>query len=268
VKLEQIAAYEKTVFSSPSVAAVFDAVSHGQPAPDPDPVFAPGSDEAAGKALFQIACVGCHGGASGDAITNRAAADQTFVALNPDGSVQTVVLPDGSIGGVPLTGHDNGNFLNIGISAGGYLRQIPPELGGIFDPTALPLPHYRLRFYTDATRTQQVVDLPPPPPLLGPGFFPQLFTVDPGRAVISGDPADFEAFDIPQLRGIAHTAPYFHDNSRLTLLAVVNLYSRFILPGLDALGLPAVVPSAGPGLPPESLTATQKAQLVAYLNTI
>jgi hypothetical protein len=39
-------------------------------------------------------------------------------------------------------------------------------------------------------------------------------------------------------------------------------------PGLPALGLPPVVPSAGPGLPAESLTATQKAQIVAYLNAI
>jgi len=268
VKLDHIVAYEESVFSSPGVAAVFAAVSGGQPPPDPDPVFAPGSAEAAGKALFQVACAACHGGPSGREITDRAAADETFVALGPDGSVETAVLPDGTIVAIPLTGHVNGDFLNIGIAASAYRRQVPPEQGGIADPTALPLPHYRLRFYTDATRTQPLVDLPPPPPLLGPNAIPQAFTVDPGRAVISGDPADFEAFDVPQLRGVSHTAPYFHDNSRSTLQAVVGTYSRSILPRIPALGLPAVVPSATAGQPPESLTATQKAQLVAYLSTI
>ena len=267
-KIDGIVAYEETVFSSPSVAAIFAAVSSGQPPPDPDPEFAPDSNEAAGKVIFQMACAACHGGSSGDQITNRAAADETFVALAPDGSVETAVLPDGTIVAIPLTGHTNGNFLNLGISASAYRRQVPPELGGIADPTALPLPHYRLRFYTDATRTQQLIDLPPPPPLLGPNAIPQAFTVDPGRAVISGDPADFEAFDIPQLRGIAHTAPYFHDNSRSTLGAVVGTYSRSILPRIPALGLPAVVPAAVAGQAPESLTATQKTQLIAYLNAI
>jgi cytochrome c peroxidase len=149
------------------------------------------------------------------------------------------------------------------------------ELGGLPNTSGLTFPHYRLRFYTDASRSQKLVDLPPPlvdpvtgQPLLGPNNFPQAFTVDPGRSIITGDPADYEAFDVPTLHGIANTAPYFHDNSRLDLESVVNLYSRAILPFIPSIGLPGVVPPAGPGLPPESLTATQKAQLIAYLKKI
>jgi cytochrome c peroxidase len=269
-KLDSIAAYEKTLFSSPGVEAVFDALAAGTPAPDPDPAFAPGSSEAAGKALFQTTCTPCHGGPSGDRILNRAARSQLFFQLNADGTVAV----DGNGGPVLLTDHQNDEFLNIGISFGTYLREIPPQLGGIPNTSGLSFPHYRLRYYTDATRAHATMDLPPTPtgangqPQSGPNFAPQLFSVDPGRTLITGDPADFEAFDVPQLRGISHTAPYFHDHSKKDLPAVLNLYSRFILPLIPALNLPPVVPSAGPGLPPESLTATQKAQLLAYLQQI
>src|SRR5262249_38058734 len=109
---------------------------------------------------------------------------------------------------------------------------------------------------------------PPPPPALAPTGVPQAFSVDPGRAIITGDVADWEAFDVPQLRGIAQTAPYFHDNSAPDLGAALDIYSRFILPALPQLGMPRVVPPAAPGLPPEALTPEQKAQIIAYLNRI
>ncbi len=47
---------------------------------------------------------------------------------------------------------------------------------------------------------------------------------DPGRAAITGDLRDLNAFDTPSLRGVKHTAPYFHDNSAATLLDVVLHY--------------------------------------------
>jgi cytochrome c peroxidase len=61
---------------------------------------------------------------------------------------------------------------------------------------------------------------------------------DPGRALITGlvdgipplGDTTFEhtdAFKISQLRGIRHTAPYFHDNSAKTLEAVAAHYTRF-----------------------------------------
>jgi cytochrome c peroxidase len=54
-----------------------------------------------------------------------------------------------------------------------------------------------------------------------------LFSPDPGRAPITGiiDAPLLEnvnAFKISQLRGIRHTAPYFHDNSAKTLEDVMN----------------------------------------------
>jgi len=61
-----------------------------------------------------------------------------------------------------------------------------------------------------------------------------VFSPDIGRSGITGvtDLDDltfdnFEAFKIPQLRGISTTGPYFHDNSAKTLEDVMKHYTRF-----------------------------------------
>jgi cytochrome c peroxidase len=64
-----------------------------------------------------------------------------------------------------------------------------------------------------------------------------LVSPDPGRALITGIGLDandlalilqnVNAFKISQLRGIRHTAPYFHDNSAKTLEDVAAHYARF-----------------------------------------
>ncbi len=57
---------------------------------------------------------------------------------------------------------------------------------------------------------------------------------DPGRALLTGvvgGPApprdDWNKLDVPQLRGLANTAPYFHNNSAATLEDVVDHYMAF-----------------------------------------
>lgn len=45
---------------------------------------------------------------------------------------------------------------------------------------------------------------------------------DPGRARVTADAADQGAFKTPGLRGLVHTAPYFHDGSAATLDAAVD----------------------------------------------
>ncbi|HLT39276.1 MAG TPA: cytochrome-c peroxidase, partial [Enhygromyxa sp.] len=146
------------------------------------------------------------------------------------------------------------------------------------------LPQYRFRFYRDDARTEHWTDLPPVPvvdeqgnaalderglPIFGPAGFPQLFSTDPGRALITGNPADFEAFDMPQLRGIANTAPYFHDNLMLTLDDVVEVYSRAILPALPVLGFPPIHETEQPSFfGGESLSEEQKADLIEFLEIL
>lgn len=191
------------------------------------------------------------------------------------------------VGEIPAPSpHPTDNFSAPGYAAMSYLGQI-----GAF-PTLfnadIQLPRYRLRFYTNATRTVQVTDLPPIPvtvsgqpfdlnaaidpstgqPITGPDFLPQAWSTDPGRCIISGDPGDYESFDIPQLRGVANTAPYFHDNSHATLVDVVDTYSRLILPGIFPLNLPAVFPPEAPGLPPESIAQQDKIDLLAFLQKL
>jgi cytochrome c peroxidase len=57
------------------------------------------------------------------------------------------------------------------------------------------------------------------------GTVAETITPDPGRAAITGDLRDLNAFDTPSLRGVRHTAPYFHDNSAASLGEVIDHYN-------------------------------------------
>jgi cytochrome c peroxidase len=244
--LADIAAFERTVHSRPSY---------------PHPRR--GSDAAAGAVLFEQICARCHGGAATNVIREQAVFDSFFPVQNPDGTIQIAgFLPTGvAIPAAFMTNVPRHPGLNYGIAGLGMLAQI----GVLPNPSGLDAPHYRIRFYTDATRTVPRVDMPPLPPGIGPTLAPEPFSIDPGHAIISGDPIDWEGFDIPQLRGIANTAPYFHDNSAPDLATLLDIYSRFVLPTDPVLSLPPVFAPEGPGLPPESLSPAQKTQLLAFL---
>ncbi len=66
------------------------------------------------------------------------------------------------------------------------------------------------------------------------------------------------AFKTPSLRGVADRAPYLHDGSRATLEDVVDLYDRG---GIDR-------PSRADAIRPLHLSAGEKADLVAFLETL
>ena len=67
--LDDLATFQRTLFSSPGVAAVANALAAGlTPLPDPDPPLTP--LEQHGKAVFTRACAQCHGG-SGLSTTAR-----------------------------------------------------------------------------------------------------------------------------------------------------------------------------------------------------
>ena len=106
--------------------------------------------------------------------------------------------------------------------------------------------------------------------MTGPNFFPQLFTTDPGRAAITGNPYDFEAFDIPTLRGIARTAPYWHNNISATLEEVVDLYSDHLFSKYPSFTQPGEKEPDDDGDigAPEAFTLEQKRDLVAYLKRL
>jgi cytochrome c peroxidase len=264
--VEQIAAFERTVFSSPQAAAVAEAIEHGQHPPNPQPHFPAGSDGARGQVLFNQICAQCHGDPTQVSIVNAAVHAEFFPVINADGSVTVgSVLPTGA--GLPAAyapGFAHHRDVDLGIAAITYLGQIgvAPNTQGV------DFPRYRIRFYTDASRTTKLMDMPPPPPAFSASLIPQAFSVDPGRAIISGNPVDFESFDIPQLRGIANTAPYFHDNSAADLPTVLDFYSQLILPVFPVLNLPYAFPPERPGGLPESLSPQQKAELLAFLQKL
>lgn len=66
------------------------------------------------------------------------------------------------------------------------------------------------------------------------------------------------AFKTPTLRNVARRAPYMHDGSLPTLQAVIDLYDRG---GIDR-------PSLDEEIHPLGLTADEKADLVAFLQTL
>lgn len=238
-----------------------------------------------GLEIYNAACEVCHGGATTMQITDRVIHDLAFVELKADGNVlfDTSVQPPVPV----LAPEPNNEFLNIGL---GNISELGQIFGDLFGPrfnASVELPRYRFRFYTDGTRSVQVTDLPPIPqtlnefpfdlraltdengaPIVGPNFLPQWWSTDPGRAGITGNPHDFEAFDVPPLRGIANTAPFFHDNSAETLRDAVDIYSRFILQFFAPLNLPLVNPPEPGSFFPESLTPQQKDDLMAFLTIL
>ncbi|HEY5956656.1 MAG TPA: hypothetical protein VIV60_08890, partial [Polyangiaceae bacterium] len=283
--LDAIAAFQKRQFTSGRARSVAARLEHGVPVEQiarPELKMHLTPAQARGRDVYDVACEACHGGATTLQVTNRAVHDLAFLQLKPDGNVlyDTTVQPPKPV----LRPQPNNEFLNVGFGNISYLGQI---FGDFFGPrfnASVSLPQYRYRFYTDGTRTVRVADLPPVPvtasgspfdltaaldengaPIVGPNLLPQQFSTDPGRAAITGEPQDFEAFDVPALRGIANTGPYFHDNSAETLRDVVDLYSRFILQFFAPLNLPLINPPEENGIFPESLSPQQKQDLLEFL---
>jgi cytochrome c peroxidase len=284
--LDAIAEFQEAQFSSDRARSVAKQLAHGVPVEE---IERPELDfdgltpaQARGLDVYNIACEACHGGATTGLVVNRIIHDLTFVELKPDGNVlfDTSVQPPVPV----LLPRPGDEFLNIGTTNLSVLGQL-----GIFPVfnASVALPQYRYRFYTDGSRTTKDVDLPPIPvtasgspfdlvpaldengaPIFGPNFLPQLFSTDPGRAAITGDPHHFEAFDVPPLRGIANSAPYVHDNSAETLRDLVDIYSRFIVQFFAPLNLPLINPPEFEGGPPESLTPEQKQDLIEFLEVL
>ena len=100
---------------------------------------------------------------------------------------------------------------------------------------------------------------------------------DPGRALLTGfvgGPApsdDWNKLDVPQLRGISKTAPYFHNNSASTLEDVIDHYMAFFtqLRVLTAPGAPPPAPTTTDGVHFDRAPLPEERQaLLAYLRKL
>ena len=285
-ELERIAAFERSVFSSDRARKVADELASGaefDEVSDVEDLLDLSPQEERGREVYEAICAACHGGADKATIVDRDVHDLAFPVLEPDGTVRFEV-PATDPPTPVLAAHPENEFLNIGSAYETFLGQLDPD-SHVFT-REVSFPRYRYRFYTDASRSEVAADLPPAPPPLeegfdieldedgnpvtGPNFGPQLFSADPGRAMITGSPSDFETFDVPTLRGIGKTAPYFHNNAADTLERVVEVYSDHLLSRFPSLTLPGEKepdPDGDAG-PPEALTREQKRDLVAFLKRL
>ncbi|HEU4522615.1 MAG TPA: hypothetical protein VFT12_11470, partial [Thermoanaerobaculia bacterium] len=99
---------------------------------------------------------------------------------------------------------------------------------------------------------------------------------DPGRALLTGFVGgpppldDWNKFDVPGLRGISRTAPYFHNNSADTLEAVVDHYIEFFkrVKANAAPGVVSPVASTDGVNFDRQPTAEEREALLAYLNKL
>jgi hypothetical protein len=218
--LDDLAAFQQTLFSSRRVKRLADAILSGSPdLPDPDPKL--DELEQRGKKVFARACGQCHGG-----------------ALHPGTSTPDVTL----------------------------VR--PPQARYHAIQTACPRPT------TDGfaacpprlnrnARTYRMT--------LANGTRQTFTTSDPGRFLLTGQPADLGIMDVTQLRGISKTAPYFHNNSAATLEEVLDHYDalfRSIARKIPPPNLPAILSSNGLVVDRGFVTAEERPALLAYLRKL
>ena len=100
---------------------------------------------------------------------------------------------------------------------------------------------------------------------------------DPGRALLTGfvgGPTgldDWDKFDVPGLRGLRATAPYFHNNSAATLEEVVDHYVQFFkrIETLTAPGAAASPAASTDGVHFDRIPRPEeRAALLAYLKKL
>jgi cytochrome c5 len=218
--LDDLAAFQRTLFSSPTIAVLADAIESGATSfPDPDPDLT--ELEQRGKAVFNRACATCHGG-----------------VLHPSGSTPDFGIPR------PI----RMRYHNIETAC-------PRRATDGFSPCP-PRLERNARLYRIT---------------LVNGSYQFATTSDPGRLLLTGQPADLGVMDVTQLRGISRTAPYFHNNSAATLEEVLDHYDaffRFVARQFVPPNLPAILSSNGSVIDRGFVATEEREALLAYLRKL
>ncbi len=190
--LDDLASFQRTLFTNNRVRALSNAIDEGTvPLPDPDPRL--NELEQQGKAVFQRACAICHGGPG-----------QSTSPLTP---VKVIRYHD-------------------------ILTQCPRPVDQMvparfaFKPCPERLDRnaktYAVTLSDGHPRSSGLTE--------GRGHRARRRSSDPGRALLTGYVGgappfdDWNKLDVPGLRGLRNTAPYFHNNSADTLEEVVDHY--------------------------------------------
>ena len=248
--LDDLAAFQKTQFSSPSVKALSDAMAAGtNPLPDPDPVL--NALEASGKTVFNRSCAQCHGNQGG----------------HPSGSTPLQQGPPGTA--TSMTRYHNISSAcprpvdNVNPARFSFAACSPSQMKNV--------------------RTYQITNsgAPPSGTACG-GAAPQLpcitrvTTSDPGRMLLTGYPlaggkGDIQAMDTPSLRGISRTAPYFVNNTALSLEEMLEHYKQFfklVQTQNAAAPLLTTQPGVTPPVIDRPFTDAEVPALLAYLSKL
>jgi cytochrome c peroxidase len=204
--LDDLSSFQRILFTNHRIRAVSDATREGAQLPDPDPRLT--ELEQRGKIVFQRACAQCHGG-SGQSTAAFPVNRFSNISSQCPRPVDTAT------------------------PARFAFAACPPRLGR----------NARTYEITLSVATQT------PTGLLPAGSRVRRTSSDPGRGLLTGfvggpgPDDDWDKFDVPGLRGIRATAPYFHNNSAATLEDVVDHYVQFFK-RIEALAAPGVVSPA------------------------
>jgi len=239
--LDDLASFQRVLFTNNRVRALSDAIDEGTvPLPDPDPRL--NELEQQGKAVFQRACAICHGGPG--------------QSLSPTTPVPVIRYHD-------------------------ILTQCPRPVDPMVPARFAfkPCPE-RLGRNAKTYAVMLSVDIPGPPGSPKAGDIVLRKSSDPGRALLTGYVGgappfdDWNKLDVPGLRGIRNTAPYFHNNSADTLEEVVDHYIELF----KFIKITAPPPSPQVPAPPVASTdgvnfdrrpaPEERAALLAYLRKL
>ena len=248
--LDDIAAFQNAKFSSPAVKALADAMAAAATTlPDPDPALDP--LEAAGKLVFDRACGQCHGNQAG----------------HPSSSVPILLGAAGTPTGI-VRYHDVMTACPRPVD-----NVVPPRFD--FKPCSVS--------QMKNVRTYEITNsgvAPGGTPCGGGGGQPpcvtRLTTSDPGRLLLTGYPAaggpgDIQHMDIPGLRGLSRTAPYFSNNTAATLEEMLDHYTQFfkrVQVQNPAAPMLTTKPGVSPPVIDRPFTPAETPALLAYLRKI
>jgi len=218
--LDDLAAFQKTLFTSPGVEELASAILSGLPFTDPDPAM--NELEQRGKEIFTRSCAQCHGSPTHPSTTTSDAALTGIRMIGRYHPIQSACPRPATDGFSPC----------------------PPRLSRNARAYRLTLPDGTTQTFT---------------------------TSDPGRLLLTGQPADLGMMDVTQLRGISRTAPYFHNNSAATLEEVLDHYEALFRNAARRLpppNLPPFVSSNGAVIDRGFLTVDERPALLAYLRKL
>jgi cytochrome c peroxidase len=204
--LDDLAAFQNNQFSAASVKVLSDAIAAGaSPLPDPDPVL--DTLETGGKVVFNRSCGQCHGNQAG----------------HPSGSTP---ITQGTAG----TSTAFARYHDIATTCPRPVDTANPPRFVFAACSASQMKNVRTYEITNSGVAPSGSPCGGAPPQ--PACVTRLTTSDPGRMLLTGFPdpggrGDLQHFDVPSLRGISRTAPYFHNNTAATLEEMLEHYKQF-----------------------------------------